>query len=304
MKVGYVGLGNMGGFVAGHILKRGHDLAVCDLRPEKVDALKRLGAKAASSVVELAEACDLVLICVESLAAVETVLFGPAGVAAARRRPQLVVDNSTIPPGSARAFAARLGEMGIGYVDAPFSGGVTGARDGTLAVMAGGATEHFEVARPVLECFSGRINYMGPAGSGQAAKACNQVIDFATVACIGEAIAFGRAFGIDVDRLPAVVEGGLADSALMREYAREKREGAGPSTALIEGIAELLEGTPELKHSPAFKICLKDLDIVIETARDYNVAVPVTGLACSLIRMLETRSSRSKEMTHARRNNT
>ncbi|MFO1427000.1 MAG: NAD(P)-dependent oxidoreductase [Steroidobacteraceae bacterium] len=290
-RVGFVGLGTMGGPVAGHVLRAGFELTVSDLVFEKRSALVAAGARAAESARELAGCCDLLFVCVESPAAVEAVLFGEQGVLSSPTRPRVVVDNSTIPPQLAVAHARRLADQGVGYVDAPFSGGATGARNGTLAVMAGGEHECFERVLPVLRSFSGSITHMGAAGCGQATKACNQIIDFATVACIGEAVAFGKAFGIDVAQLPQALAGGLADSAILREYGRELREGVGPSSWLIEGIAELLGGSARRREEAlrTYRYSLKDLDMIVEAARDRSLAVPLSGLTQSLLRMLESR---------------
>jgi len=170
-----------------------------------------------------------VCLCLDSAYAVETVVFGLEGiVAGGKGRTRLVVDNSTLHPLRTRELAERLrSEAGIGWLDIPVSGGPVGAVAGTLAAMAGGDAEELEVVRPVVMSYANRLTHMGPIGSGQATKACNQIINFGTIAAIAEAFNVARHFGLDAEKLPEAIAGGFADSNMLardREGARSGRK--------------------------------------------------------------------------------
>ncbi len=152
------------------------------------------------------------LTCVSDTPDLEQVIFGAGGVAEGISAGAVVVDCSTVAPGATAELALRLAERGVGFVDAPVSGGSEGAVRGTLTVFAGGAPEHVEKARQVLEPFSGKITHLGPAGSGQLGKAVNQVMIAGTYASVGEGIALAQAAGLPLDALVAALSGGAAAS--------------------------------------------------------------------------------------------
>ena len=154
MSVGYIGLGKLGELIAGRILGAGFRLAVWNRSPDKMQSVVARGAIAAASPAEVAGQCDVVCTCVTDNHALEEVLFGDDGVCSAQHRPKILVDNSTIHPLRARELANRLiDDAGIRWIDAPVSGGIPGARAGTLAAMAGGAAEDIEIVRPLVLAF-------------------------------------------------------------------------------------------------------------------------------------------------------
>lgn len=271
-RVGFIGLGAIGEPMARRVLQHGHGLVVHNRTADKMRALVAEGAAGAASVRELAAQVDIVLTCVTDGAAMESVVFGPDGLLAARRAGQLLVDLSTIHPLATRDMAARLESAGgTRWVDAPVSGGSAGARAGTLAVMAGGRAEDIERARPVLSAFASQVTHMGPLGCGQATKACNQMINVANAAAISEAMNLASRFGIDPALLPAALAGGFADSGLLRHF--------GPKIAT---------GT----FAGDTSITLKDLDIVLDLGRRTDSAMPVIGLIASFYRLLYARGHR------------
>ena len=208
MKTGMIGLGAMGYFMALNLHRAGLLAGVWNRSRAKAEALAgETGITVAPDPAELARRCQVVITCVSAdgdlLEVVEALLPGcQSGT--------VVVDTSTVSSDTARQAAARLAAVGAGFVDAPVSGGVEGARQGTLAVMAGGEVSHLELARPALEAIAGRIVHMGPTGAGQATKAVNQIMVAGIAQGVTEALAFGRTMGLDLDKVIEVVGGGAA----------------------------------------------------------------------------------------------
>ncbi len=291
MRVGYIGLGDIGAAMAERILQSEHALTVWNRTQSKMTPLLAAGASGATSPSDLAQSSDIVCLCVDSAAAVERLLFESDGVAHAKPKPRLVVDHSTIHPDKAIHFATRLRENGIAMIDAPVSGGAIGARAGVLAVMAGGDAADVVAARPVISCYAARITHMGPSGSGQAAKACNQIINFGTLASIAEALALGAAFGLDIKRLPEALAGGFADSNMLREYARGAAGGDRPyMTYMINWLASLFRGELEPAAAGRMAMALKDLGIASELARARGTSAAVTDLVERLFRTLHNQN--------------
>jgi 3-hydroxyisobutyrate dehydrogenase len=206
-RVGFAGLGTMGQAMAANLARAGFPLSVWNRSAGRSGPLVELGAHEAESPAGLAAESDVVVICVRDTPDVEEVLFGANGVAVGAGRDLLVIDCSTISPAATRSFAARLGERGVRFVDAPVSGGSEGAQQGTLSIMVGGDAEDVEQARPVLEAMGKTITHMGPVGAGQATKAVNQVILAGTYLGVAEGIVLAIKSGLDpetvVRALPA-----------------------------------------------------------------------------------------------------
>ena len=218
--MGYAGLGVIGAPMAERILAAGYELHVWNRSPAKAAALVAAGAMLAPSAAALAQRVELLCVCVTDDKAIDELVFGDQGIVAGADRGLIVADHSTIHPLATRRIAERArNEAGICWVDAPVSGGPMGARNGTLAVFAGGDAADVERARPVLMSFAGKLTHLGPVGSGQIAKACNQMISFGTCAVMAESLHLAARLGLDVARLPEAIEGGLADSAVLRHYA-------------------------------------------------------------------------------------
>jgi 3-hydroxyisobutyrate dehydrogenase len=265
-RLGFIGLGNIGMPMAQRLLAAGHELTVFNRTAAKAAPLVEAGARRADDIAGLVRAAGVVFLCLSDTAAVEEVVFGTGGISSAATSSLLVVDLSTIHPLRTRELAARLrDETGAGWVDAPVSGGPAGARAGTLAVMAGGRPEDVERARPLLMAFAGRVTHMGPAGSGMAMKACNQMLSFGSGAVIAETLHLAARFGIDPALVPEAVAGGFADSSVLRHYAPQ----------MIEG-----------RYAGNGRTGMKDLDIALDMARLTGSAVPMTSLVASMFRLV------------------
>lgn len=218
-RVGFVGLGIMGGPMAGHLLSAGHDLTVFNRTPARCDPLLERGARVGASPRDVAVASDVVFICVSDTPDVEGVLFGPGGLAEGATAGSVIVDCSTISAEATAQFAARLARQGVALLDAPLTGGDIGARNGTLTVMVGGDAEAFERVRPLIECFGKRILHMGPSGAGQRTKMVNQIICALNVLGMAEGLAFAECCGMDLDKVLQVVTSGAAGSWALANYA-------------------------------------------------------------------------------------
>ena len=250
--VGFVGLGVMGAGMAKCLLRTGWPLLVHARRTDVRDAFIALGARAATGLRELGERTSRVVLCVSDAAAVEAVLFADDGLAAGLRPGAIVVDTSTIAPASARAFAQRLGEHGVAYLDAPVSGGQQGAEQGALACMVGGAAQALEAVRPLLAAFCQSITHVGASGAGQAVKGCNQIAVAGAMLGVSEALAFARAQGVDPAVMRAVLLAGTARSLVLERHGQRAIVG---------------------DFQPGFRARLmrKDLRLVLEAAREHGV---------------------------------
>lgn len=209
-RLGFIGIGLMGLPMCRRLLAAGHPLTVWNRHADKCAPLVAEGATAAATPAALAEGCDIVMLCIADTAAVESVLA--AGLEAALRPGQVVVDFSSIDPIATRAIAGRVAARGAHWVDAPVSGGVVGAEAGTLVVMAGGDAAVIDRLRPVLAALAQRVTHMGPAGAGQVSKVCNQLIVAANALLIAEAVALAEKAGVDASKLAPALAGGFADS--------------------------------------------------------------------------------------------
>ncbi len=269
MKLGFVGIGLMGRPMTLRLLVAGHEVAVWNRSAGKLQEVVRHGAKAVDSPAAVARASDIVMMCVTDQKAAEAVLFQDRGVIEGGSPGKLVVDFSSIAPASAREFAARLEAKGLGLVDAPVSGGVAGAEQGTLAIMAGGRPEHIERVRPVVMHLAARFTRMGDSGAGQVAKLCNQAIVGSLVAVIAEAIRLAEAAGVDSKMLPEALKGGFADSLPLQIFgARMAARRFDPPLA-------------------AAATMLKDLQNAAAVAGEKQVWMPMVERALELYRALD-----------------
>ena len=202
-KLGYLGLGMMGFPMARRLVDAGYDVAIWNRSAGKAALLVEAGAKLKAHPGDVAAAASILFMCVTDAVAVEEVVFGHDGLAAVPGAGKLVVDFSSIHPDAARDIAARLkAANGMGWVDAPVSGGTKGAEEGTLAVMAGGDAADVERVRPYVLAMARRLTHMGPTGAGQTTKLCNQVIVGCAMAVLAEATRLAVNAGIDAGRLP------------------------------------------------------------------------------------------------------
>ncbi|WP_374475169.1 NAD(P)-dependent oxidoreductase [Zoogloea sp.] len=215
MKVGFVGLGVMGRPMAGHLIAAGHEVAVWARRPESAAPLAEAGARVYATPAELARHCEVVISVVTASADVEHLALGPDGLIDGLAAGAIHVDMSTIAPETARKVAARYAEKSIGWLDAPVSGGEVGARDATLAIMAGGEAAVLERVRPLFACLGKTVVHIGPAGAGQMAKACNQMIMVNAIQACAEAMRLAGAHGVDLHKVREALMGGSAASRVL-----------------------------------------------------------------------------------------
>jgi 3-hydroxyisobutyrate dehydrogenase len=268
-KLGFIGLGLMGLPMALRLREAGYALCVWNRSAAKAETARRAGASVAASPAEVARSAEIVFLCLTDSAAVEQVVFGSDGLAAAPGDGRIVVDFSSIAPAATRDIAARLeAANGMRWIDAPVSGGTKGAAEGTLAVMAGGAQADFERVRPCVLAMAQRFTLMGPLGAGQTTKLCNQVIVGSAMCVLAEATRLAVNAGIDPLLLPQALAGGFADSK--------------PLQLFVPRMAQAIH-EPPLGHTHTM---LKDLDTVVELARETGTPVPMAALAAQTFRLL------------------
>lgn len=250
MKVGFIGLGAMGQHMARNLLEAGLLAGVWNRTRAKALSFR---CRTFDSIPELAAACEVVVICVS---ADDDVLEVIDALAPALRPGALVIDCSTVAAETARLAAARLAEVGADFLDCPVSGGVEGARNGTLAIMCGGAPAVFERAGPVLERIGRTIVLMGPTGAGQATKATNQILCAGVIEAVAEALAFAQAEGLPLDRVIDILGKGAGSSWYFVHRAPYMARGAFPA---------------------GFRVALhdKDLRICREMAARHGATLPV-----------------------------
>ncbi len=215
MKVGFIGLGVMGRPMAAHLLAAGHELALWARRPEAAAELVEAGAVWYDTPAALAAASEVVVTIVTTGDDVAALAFGIDGLAQGFAPGAVHVDMSTIAPATARTLASRYAERGVAWLDAPVSGGGQGAREATLAIMAGGEAVAFERVRPLFAVLGQRIVHIGPAGAGQVAKACNQMMMVAAIEACAEAMLLARASGVDPETVRGALAAGSASSRVL-----------------------------------------------------------------------------------------
>ncbi|MBA2668683.1 MAG: NAD(P)-dependent oxidoreductase [Trueperaceae bacterium] len=258
MHIGFIGLGTMGAPMAGRLLDAGHDVTVHNRTREREEPLAVRGAARAATPRDAATGVDVLITMVSDTPDVEDVLFGNAGAAEGLGTGAIVVDMSTISPAATRAFAERLERRSVILLDAPVSGGSEGAREGTLSIMVGGDAAAHERLTPLFEVLGTTVTYVGGTGSGQVAKAMNQVIIAGTYAAVAEGVALALASGIDVEAAHRAVSGGAAGSWVLTHRARN----------MIRN-----------EYPLGFRVRLhrKDLGIALQSAREAGVPLPVAA---------------------------
>ena len=256
LKVGYIGLGLMGKSVARNILKAGFPLVVHNRSRAAVDELVSEGALAAHSPKEVASQVDVIFTNLPDTPDVEKVVLGENGIIAGAHAGLIYVDNSTIKPASARMLAEKLFAKNIFALDAPVSGGDIGARNATLTIMVGGDASALEKVMPVLLSMGKTVTHVGDAGAGQVAKAANQIMVAAQMVAMGELLVFSKKAGVDPRKVVDAIKGGAAQC-----------------WTLDVKPPRLFDGN----RGPGFKahMQLKDLKIILDTAREYDI--PVSG---------------------------
>jgi 2-hydroxy-3-oxopropionate reductase len=254
LKVGYIGLGLMGKSIARNLLKAGFPLVVHNRSQAAMDELVAEGALQANSPKEVAAQVDVVFTNLPDSPDVELVALGKNGIIECAQDGLIFVDNSTIKPASARMIAEKLSANNMFALDAPVSGGDIGAKNGTLTIMVGGDASALEKVMPVFQAMGKTITHVGEAGAGQVAKAANQIMVAAQMVAMGELLVFSKKAGVDPRKVVDAIKAGAAQC-----------------WSLDVKPPRLFDGN----RNPGFKahMQLKDLKIVLDTAKEYDVPV-------------------------------
>ena len=267
-RIGFIGLGIMGRSMALNLLKAGFQVAVYNRSKPPVDLLVSKGASASSSPKAVAERSDVVITMVTDSEAVHDVVLGKGGVIDGAREGLVLIDMSTISPSTARSVSEALAAKGTRMLDAPVSGGDTGAREGTLTIMVGGDPAVFEDCLPVLQLMGKKVVHMGGTGAGQLTKLANQILVACNMIGVSECLNFAKKSELDVGKLIDSLSSGAASSWALVNL--------GPRMARRD-------------FAPGFKVKLlqKDLRYVLAAADEVDAALPATALVHQLYEQLE-----------------
>ena len=265
-QLGFIGIGLMGKPMTLRLLDAGFPVNVWNRSPEKLNAVIAAGARASSSIAELVKSSDVVLLCLADTSAVEAVFAN--GMLNHGSADKLLIDLSSIQPDATRQLAGVLYEKcGMGWVDAPVSGGVAGAEQGNLAIMAGGSAENIAIARKILAPLYKQLTHMGGVGSGQVTKICNQMIVSCNVMVIAEMMALAKRSGVAAEKIPEALAGGFADSKPLQIVGPEM------ATDTFEPVKWRV------------KTLLKDLNMAADLARKDAASIPMSALAAQLLQL-------------------
>jgi 2-hydroxy-3-oxopropionate reductase len=259
MNIAFIGMGIMGKPMAINLHKAGHTVFVHGRRPETMTPPLEAGCAGCASIAEAAAQGEIIIVMVSDTTDVEQVLFGDNGVVDGARPGSVVVDMSTISPTATRHMAEKLHARGIDMLDAPVSGGEVGAINATLSIMVGGKLDVFERVKPVLEAMGKSIVLVGDHGAGQVAKACNQIVVAVTIEGVAEALTFARKNGVDAVKVRDALMGGFAGSRILEVHGKRMLDN---------------------DYTPGFKTKLhqKDINIVMQTAKELGLALPGAAL--------------------------
>jgi 2-hydroxy-3-oxopropionate reductase len=270
MKVGFIGLGIMGGPMAGHLLKAGHTLYVNDIAPIPQHIIEQ-GATKCGSAMEVTQQSEVSIIMVPDTPDVEKVLFGPRGVVEGLTPGKIIVDMSSISPIETKEFAKKIEAKGGQYLDAPVSGGEVGAKAASLTIMVGGSEATFAKVKPLFELMGKNITLVGGHGDGQTTKVANQIIVALTIEAVGEALLFASKAGANPAKVRQALRGGFASSRILEVHGER-----------------MIKRT----FNPGFRIALhqKDLNLALSTRANWvlvcrrlhyarNCSMPVPPMA-------------------------
>jgi 3-hydroxyisobutyrate dehydrogenase len=257
---GFIGVGNMGNPMAGNVLKNGFPLTVFDLNPAAASNLVAAGARKAGSVQEVLEQSEIVMTCLPASPDVEALYLSAGGLIERARRDTILIDLSSVLPSTPRKLEPKAKERGVHFLEAPVSGGVTGARAGTLAVMVGGDAAILERARPVLRSLGPNIFHVGPVGAGNTVKAINNMMACVNSLAMMEGLVLGRKAGLDAMTIYEVVKASSGGSKALERI---------PSAIVPRNFA------------PGFKVQLmnKDLETFTTIAKELHVPISFANVA-------------------------
>ncbi|MFI6348322.1 2-hydroxy-3-oxopropionate reductase [Streptomyces sp. NPDC050560] len=266
-RIAWIGLGIMGSPMSENLIKAGYPVTGFTLEPDKLGRLADAGGTAAESVADAVRDADVIITMVPASPQVEAVAYGDDGILAHARPGALLIDMSSITPGTSVGLAKAAAEKGVRVLDAPVSGGEAGAVEAVLSIMVGGERADFDAALPIFETLGRTVVLCGPHGSGQTVKAANQLIVAVNIQACAEAVVFLEKSGVDLPAALDVLNGGLAGSTVL---TRKK------------------DNFLRRDFAPGFRIDLhhKDMGIVTDAARAVGAALPVGGLVAQLVASL------------------
>jgi 3-hydroxyisobutyrate dehydrogenase len=285
MNIAFVGTGTMGQPMVANLVKKNFAVTAYDVVPANLAAAVKLGAVAAGSAAEAAKRGDLVVTMLPSSSHVDAVYLGSGGVLEGVSRGRLCVDMSTIDPAVSRRVAAALQARGVRFIDAPVSGGVPRATDGTLAIMVGGAATDVDEARPLLSAMGANVFHVGAVGSGEVAKLCNNLIAGVAAVAVSEAFRIAEGFGVDAKVLTDVISKSSGHTWLM--------ENMHPVPGLVARSAS------SNGYAPGFMTDLmaKDLGLAVNAARELRVPMFVAPAAQQVLRLASSHGYGRKDFT-------
>ena len=284
-RIGFIGVGTMGLPMATNLLKKGFAVTAYDLNAAAVKAAVAAGMTAAASAAEAVADADIVITMLPSSPHVESVYMGDGGVVNAARKGTLCVDMSTIDPAASRRVAAAAAERGVRFVDAPVSGGTPRATDGTLAIMVGASPEDFQAALPALKAMGANVFHVGPVGSGEVAKLCNNLIAGVAAVAVSEAFRIAEGFGVDPKVVTDVIAKSSGNTWLMEHMH--------PVPGLVARAAST-NG-----YAPGFMTDLmcKDVGLAVDAARALRIPVFVAPAAQQVYRLASSHGLGRRDFT-------
>lgn len=285
MRIGFIGIGTMGQPMVANLIRKGHAVLAYDVVPAALAAAGKLGAQTAGSAAEVAKGAELVITMLPSSEHVEAAYTGAGGVLEGVAAGRLCVDMSTIEPATSRRVAAALGARGVRFLDAPVSGALPRAVEGTLTIMVGGDVKDLEEARPALSALGTNIIHVGPVGSGEVAKICNNLIAGVAMVAVSEAFRIAEGFGVDPKILTEVISKSSGGTWVMQH--------GHPVPGLVPTAASNRD------YAPGFMTDLmaKDLGLAVNAARQLRVPVVVAPAAQQLLRLASSHGLGRKDFS-------
>jgi 3-hydroxyisobutyrate dehydrogenase len=284
-RIGFIGVGTMGLPMAVNLVKKGFAVTAYDLSAQAVKAAVAAGMTAAASAAEAVAGADVVVTMLPSSPHVESVYGGDGGVINAARKGTLCIDMSTVDPAASRRVAAAAAERGLRFVDAPVSGGTPRAIDGTLAIMVGASGEDFQAALPALQAMGANVIHVGPVGSGEVAKLCNNLIAGVTAVAVSEAFRIAEGFGVDAKTVTEVIAKSSGNTWVM--------ENMHPVPGLVARAASSND------YAPGFMTDLmcKDVGLAVDAARNLRIPLFVAPAAQQVYRLASSHGLARKDFT-------
>ena len=267
--IGFIGCGIMGKPMASNLLKAGYKVFIYDINPEPLEELKKLGANVSLSISEVAQECSIILTMLPNSKDSEDVIIGRQALINSVKKGSTIVDMSSIDPIISIKIGDKLSMKGIGFLDAPVSGGEPKAKDGTLAIMVGGKRVIFDKIIPIFKVLGSTYKLVGEIGAGNFTKLCNQIIVAINIAAISEALILAKKSGISLNNVYEAIRGGLAGS-----------------TVLDAKFSKIINRN----FKPGFKIKLhqKDLQNVLNAGAALNIPLPISAYLLEILKSLTT----------------